>query len=217
MQKLMNLAAIGLLLILTGCDQTDRTSSRAGAQQPQAQTSSDLADLISSGAVSLVRATGNGASSGNSIDAVLRNNTEREIEVDIVMRNPLFLTNRGVGQNMIASMLVGADGGYMISGERSIVTLGANQHFNASMIAYCVDFEKENPIGSETFAVAQAPSQLAYVVGRINEHVRANPNADVTAAAQVAIWMAQGTTPADIAQKFEFSSADERLARDFLQ
>ena len=217
MQKLMKWAAIGLLAMLTGCSQPSTGGSVAGEQQDRVQDSTDLADLISSGSVSLVRASGNGASSGNSIDAVLRNNTEREIEVDVFMRQPVFLTNTGVGQNMIASMVVGADGGYMQNGERSVVALKPSEQFNASMVAYCADFEKENPTGAETFAVAQAPAHLAPIITRINEYVLANPNANVTAAAQVAIWMAQNKSPDEIAKKFEFTPADEQLAHQFLQ
>lgn len=217
MQKLMKSAAISLLVILTGCSQPSAGGSVAGEQHDQKQSSTDLADLISSGEVSLVRASGNGASSGNSVDAVLRNNTGREIEVDIFMRQPIFLTNSGIGQNMIASMVLGADGGYTRNGDREVVTLRPSEQFNASMVAYCADFEKENPTKSETFAVAPAPAHLIPVVARINEHVRANPDANVTAAAQVGIWMAQGENPNEIAKKFEFTPTDEQLATEFIQ
>lgn len=213
MRKLAKLAALGLLVMLAGCSQPGADSSTVGAQQH----STDLVDLISSGDVSLVRASGNGASSGNSIDAVLRNNTGGKIEVDVFMRQPVFLRNSGVGQNMIASVVLGADGGYMQRGERSVLTLKPKEQFSASMVAYCADLDKENPTAAETFAVAPAPAHLIPVIARINEHVRANPNADVTAAAQVAIWMAQGESTNEIAQKFEFTSADEQLAYKFLQ
>lgn len=214
---IMKWAVIGLLAMLTGCSQPNVGGSVGGGQQDRRQGSTDLADLISSGAVSLVRATGNGSSSGNSIDAVLRNNTGREIDVDVFMRQPILLTNSGVGQNMIASMIVGADGGYMEKRERLVVTLKPSEQFNASMVAYCADFEKENPTESETFAVAQAPAHLTPVIARINEYARANPNANVTAAAQLAVWMAQNEHPDEIAKKFEFTPADEQMAHKFLQ
>ena len=47
--------------------------------------------------------------------------------------------------------------------------------------------------------------------------VRANPDADVTVAAQLAIWLVQGVDTAAIRSKFEFTPADERLARTFIQ
>ena len=213
----MQLAVIGLITMLIGCSQTSTGGSVAGGQQDRKQDNPDLAELISTGAVSLLRASGNGASSGNSIDAVLKNNTGRAIDVDVFMRQPLFLANRGAGQNMIASMVLGADGGYMQKGERSVVTLKPSEEFNASMVAYCADFEKENPTEAETFMVAQAPANLTPVISRINEYVQANPNTDVTAAAQVAIWMVQNESPDEIAKKFEFTPADEQLARKFLQ
>lgn len=217
MRKLMKWISVGLLALLFGCSQTNTADRAAGEQKHQEEESADLAALLSSGAVSLVRASGNGASSGNSIDAVLRNNTGREIEVDVFMRQPIYLTNSGVGQNMIASMVVGADGSYMHNGKRAIVTLKSSQPFKASMVAYCVDFEKENPTSTEEFAVAQVPAHLAPVIARINEYAQANPNANVTAAAQVAIWMAQNESPEAIAKKFDFTPADEQLARKFLQ
>lgn len=216
MRKLFGVAIFGVLLGVVGCDERGNGASTEERPKP-AQVSADLAELLSSGAVSLVRASGNGSSSGNSIDAVLRNNTQRAVEVDVYMRQPVYLRNSGVGQNMIASMVVGADGGYVLKGGRSVVTLRPSADFPASMVAYCADFEKENPTAAETFSVDQAPGHLAPVIARINEYVKANPNAQVTTAAQIAVWMAQDERLDRIAEKFDFTSADEQLARTFLQ
>ena len=217
MSKLLNVVAMGLIALLTACNPPSGAGTSADAAAPQAEESTDLADLIASGAVSIVNATGNGSSSGNSIDAVLRNNTGRAIEVDVFMRQPIFLTNSGAGQNMIANMVVGGDGGYMQSDSRSFIELKPSAELSASMVAYCVDFEKENPTAMESFAVAPSPSHLVQVMSRITDYAKANPNAEVTVAAQVAVWMAQGESPDDIAKKFDFTAADEQLARQFLQ
>ena len=217
MRKLLHVFALFLVALMAACSPPSGTGSSGAAAPPQAEESTDLADLIASGAVSIVNATGNGSSSGNSIDAVLRNNTGRAIEVDVFMRQPIFLTNSGAGQNMIANMVVGGDGGYMQSESRSFIELKPSAELSASMVAYCVDFEKENPTAQESFAVAPSPSHLVQVMSRVNAYAKANPNADVTKAAQVAVWMAQGESPDKIAEKFDFTAADEQLARQFLQ
>jgi hypothetical protein len=216
MQTNISLAAVALLAVVAGCGDPN-TNGSAESGQHREQRSTDLADLISSGEVLLVQASGNGASSGNSVDAVLKNNTGHEIEVDVYMRKPIFLTNRGAGQNMIASMIVGADGGYLQSGDRFIVALNPGEHFKASIIAYCADFEKENPTAAERFVIVQqVPAHFARVIARINAYARANPNANVTSAAQVAIWMAQGKNLEEIAHKFEFTPSDAQLANMFI-
>lgn len=216
MNFLRLLLAIVLLSALAACSQPSGGTA-AYAPEQRVETEDDLAALLDSGAVSLVRANGNGASSGNSVEAVLRNNTGEPIEVDVFMERPVFLANSGAGQNMIGAMIVGADGSYSMSGSRSFVTISPGAQMNASLVAYCADFDKDNPTAAETFAVAAPPPKLVPVISRINEHVRANPDADVTAAAQVAVWLAQGETSDHIAKKFKFSPADEDLANSFLR
>lgn len=217
MKVLSKLFVLGMLAVLVACNPQAEGVQAPGQRPVQEQQGSDLAGLIESGAVALVEARGNGASSGNSIDALLRNDTQSELEVDVFMREPVFFVNGGVGQNMVGSMVLGADGSYSQVGDRSVVTLEPGQQFEASIVAYCADMGKENPSHMETFQTSAAPVHLASVIGKVNDYVRANPNADVTAAAQVAIWMAQGEEPADIATKFPFTSADERLARRFIE
>lgn len=217
MRTSLKWATIVLFGLLAACTDPSTSVSSDSSNQRAEERSADLYELISSGAVSLVRASGNGASSGNSIDAVLRNNTGSQIDVDIYMSKPLFLKNSGVGQNMIASMLVGADGSYMQKGSRFVVTLDPNEQFSSSIIAYCADFEKDNPTASESFSVTEPPAHLALVIARINDYVRANPNANVTAAGQVAVWLAQGESLGEIAKRYDFTREDEALAYSFMQ
>lgn len=216
MKKWAALLVVGMAFLAIGCDQPG-TSSSSSQQERTSQPVADLSDLVSSGTISLVRANGNGSASGNAIDALFRNNTDSPIDVDVYLREPVFFRNSGVGQNMIASMIVGADGSYMRKSDRQVVTLRPREEFNASVVAYCADFEKENPSASESFSIEQAPPHLAQVIARINAHARSTTNANLTVAAQLAIWMAQGEQPDVIAEKYPFTFEDEQLARQFLQ
>lgn len=216
MKKWAALLVVGMAFLAIGCDQQG-TSSSSSQQERNPQPVADLSDLVSSGTISLVRANGNGSASGNAIDALFRNNTDSPIDVDVYLRQPVLFRNSGVGQNMIASMIVGADGSYVRKSDRHVVTLLPREEFNASVVAYCADFEKDNPLASESFSVEQAPLHLAPVIARINAHARSNPNANPTVAAQLAIWMAQGEQPDVIAEKYPFTFEDEQLARQFLQ
>lgn len=206
----------GFFLTFTGCSQSSTDSTVTNAT-PTKKEIIDLAQLIASGEVTLVKATGNGASSGNSINAVLRNNTNRVIEVPVYMSQPLFLENSGAGQNMVASMVVGADGRYFKDSEQEIVRLAPGEVFYASMVAYCADFEKANPTEDEGFSIAPIPNHLAPVIHNINAYMKSNSGADITAAAQVAVWMAQGVSAEEISRKFSFNYRDEQLAKEFLK
>ena len=137
MKVLSKLFVLGMLAVLVACNPQAEGVQAPGQRPVQEQQGSDLAGLIESGAVALVEARGNGASSGNSIDALLRNDTQSELEVDVFMREPVFFVNGGVGQNMVGSMVLGADGSYSQVGDRSVVTLEPGQQFEASIVAYC--------------------------------------------------------------------------------
>jgi len=50
------------------------------------------------------------------------------------------------------------------------------------------------------------------VLSRISDYHQKYPNRDITAAAQVAIWIAQGESPATISSKLEYSQSDLELA-----
>lgn len=217
MQKILIGSTMILVGLLLSCTDGNKPRSSKISSQSAEEISTDLSDLITSGAVLLVKARGNGAASGNSIDAILRNNTSRRIDVDIYMRKPLFLRNNGVGQNMIALKFYGADGSYMQKDGRSVVTLLPNTDFNSSMVAYCADFEKENPTSNESFSIDEPPTKLVPVISRIIEYIKANPDANVTVAAQLAIWLAQGEGLSEIARKYEFTNDDKTLAYSFIQ
>lgn len=55
------------------------------------------------------------------------------------------------------------------------------------------------------------------VMRNITNFAKQNPDTDITVAAQVAVWLAQGETGSKIKKKFQFTARDEQLARSFLK
>ena len=177
----------------------------------------DLAVELDEGHISVEAATGNGGSSGNAVDAYVVSKRSVEVSVDITLNRPLFFRNRGRGQNMIATHVYLGSGQYQKSGRKSFITLKPSVRTRVSFVAYCVDFEKDNPSNTDTFAVDSPPSKLGGVMKTISAHAAAHPDDDITAAAQAAIWLAQGVSITDIRTKFDVSHAEEALARRLIQ
>jgi hypothetical protein len=123
----------------------------------------DLSDVIENENVVLKKSKGTGASSGNSVEGVLENQTNREINIEVYLSKPVYLKNLGVGQNMIATQVYNHDGGYFSDGKKSFITLKPNGRSIITFIAYCADFEKDNPTSNESFAIAETPPTLAKV------------------------------------------------------
>jgi hypothetical protein len=178
---------------------------------------SQLPAELKAARVKLASAVGTGASSGSAIEGTLINQTPSTIRVDVNIGSALYLVNRGVGQNMIAVQVYLDGGAYEREGTRSYISLRPRARSRVVFVAYCADFAKENPSASEAFTTGQLPSSLVAVSDAIAKYSKANPDIDATVAAQVAVWLAQGVSPAQIRQKFPFTPADERMARTFLR
>ena len=110
-----------------------------------------------------------------------------------------------------------SDGGYFSDGQRSFIQVKPQSRLKVIFIAYCADFEKDNPDQWENFTVSQLPESLKTVMQNITHYAKQNPNIDFTSAAQVAVWLTQGETSDEIKKKFNFTSQDEKLARSFLK
>ncbi len=181
-----------------------------------AQTAiSDLRDEIDAGRVQLVSVAGNGSSSGTAITAYLINETATARRVDINLSRPLFLVNAGSSQNMIAIQMYLSGGAYSLDGRRSFITLRPRVRTGVLFVAFCVDFDKDNPTERDRFSIGSVPPVLAPVMANIRAHLTANTNADVTAAAQAAVWLVQGKSIGEIRSRFPVTTAEERLARQF--
>lgn len=178
----------------------------------------ELALLVASGTLQLTIVSGNGSSSGASLDGVIQNTSSKTVRVDVNLMPPMYFQNDGgTGQNMVATQVYLENGGYLSDGEDSYIEIGPNGSERLMLIAYCADFEKANPSASDTFSVAHIPQEIVDIAWSIANYEAENPNADVLVAAQVAIWLSQGESADDIQKKFAFTTADERLARQLLR
>ncbi len=173
---------------------------------------------LAAGGVRLSSMRGNGNSSGSAIEGVLTNLTGRQKNISIHLSRPIYLRNENrSGQNMVATEVLLAGGRYYTEGSKSFITLENEASESVLLVAYCTDFEKENPSRGDGFSVGTLPSILEEVASRIEQHAREYPEEDITIAAQVAIWLAQGVSAEDIAAVFSFSPSDERLARKLVR
>lgn len=189
-------------------------SAGAFAQAPV----SDLVDEIGARRIQLSSLAGNGNSSGTAITGILTNETAAAIRLDINLSQPLFLKNAaGSNQNMVATQVLLSGGRYSSDGRRSFIVLPPRARTAIVLVAYCADFEKDNPDTGDRFTLAALPPRLIQVMENIRLHVVANPKAEVVAAAQAAVWLAQGIPIAKIRERFPVSPADEQLARRFLR
>lgn len=175
----------------------------------------DLAAELDAKRIALESPTGNGASSGNAVEGYLVNQNSEEVHIDISFVRPLFMRNRGLGQNMVATRVLLAGGRYVSDGKRSFISLKPKERTPVEFVAYCVDFEKDNPTRTDSFSLETSPPSLDHVVKAIIDYSRHNPFKDITAAAQAAIWLADGISIENIRTKFNVSPSDEILARSF--
>ncbi len=177
----------------------------------------DLAQAVASGDVEIMSITGNGGSSGPVLEGYLLNKSLVSRNLDVRLGTPLFFKNKGVGQNMIATQIYQRDLSYMSDGENSFITLGPNERLSIMLIAYCVDFYKENPSGDDSFSITGIPSNLIDIARKISAYEGANPSRDVTLSAQLALWKAQGISLKEIRERFPFGPADETEMRAILR
>jgi hypothetical protein len=204
-KRIMN--RLMLTMLIVGC---------AVGPEPPHREVVDLHDELDDGHVNLTSASGNGSSSGSSITARLVSATPSPLRIDVVLSRPIYLANTGRGQNMIALQVYLSDNSYATDGTDAFITLPGQTATPVVFVAFCMDFEKDNPTALDQFFVAEVPTSVLPVVERINRYAAANPDADIVAAAQAAIWLAQGVTIRAIRSRFNVTPADEALARQFL-
>ncbi|MDR1287549.1 MAG: hypothetical protein LBK08_08080 [Treponema sp.] len=171
----------------------------------------DLQDALNNRQVSL-SANGSGGSSGASVTGFLQNATSGTLRINTVIRNGLYLRNEGAGQNMAATGVYLESGEYYFDGENAFIELAGKARTPVIFIAFCADFEKENPSPDESFSLAAMPGAIRAIVSKISRYMADHPDDDAVIAAQIALWISQGETAASIGGKFAFQPEDEALA-----
>lgn len=178
-------------------------------------TVSDLHAEIQAGRIAVESMRGNGSSTGMAIDGRIRNTTSRTLQINTNLRQPMYLSNRtsGLRQNMVAFSVYGQGGSYYTDGRNSFIKVSPNQSLDVQLLAYCADYERENPHSTDQFDISQVPPEISEITRKISEYKRKNPDDDSIQAFQVALWLAQGLSPEEIRRTFEFSQQDELKAR----
>jgi len=174
-----------------------------------------LVNEIASGNVSVSGVEGTGGSSGTVLDGYLINNTNKEMNLDVFLKDAIHFINKGRGQNMYALGVLERSGRFIRSGKKSFIKLGPKKGVAVKFLSYCADFGKDNPSPGEMFSLGTPPPNIGPVLSRISAYHNKYPSQDITKAAQVAIWVAQGESPSAILSKFEYSQTDLELAYRF--
>lgn len=171
-----------------------------------------LTNEIESGNVSVTGVEGTGGSSGLVLDGQIINNTNKEMNLDIYLTNAIYFINKGRGQNMYALGVLERSGRFFRAGKKSFIKLGPKKKVAVKFLSYCANFEKDNPGSGEEFLIDVPEPNIKPLLSRISDYHKKYPSRDITAAAQVAIWIAQGESPSAIRSKLEYSQADLELA-----
>ncbi len=162
--------------------------------------------------ISITKITGMGASSGTSLLGVLVNKSANDIKVSVNLSEPLFFHNWGDGQNMVATQVLLRNGSYMSSGSESFIVIPGGGSVDVVFMAYCADFEKDNPSPLDKFGVSTVPEKLRDISRSIAAYEKLHLGENLTAAAQVALWLSQGVSAEDIRSRFSFTPLDHQHA-----
>jgi len=183
-----------------------------------AQNSTDeLSLLLATGTLELTSMRGNGSSSGAALEGRIRNTSTNTVRANINLIPPVYFKNQGgSGQDMIGTQIYLDGGSYYTEDDNEFIEINPNSDVTVMIIAYCADFEKDNPSVGDSFSVSGIPQELVEIAWSIASFEAENPDYNTTVPAQVAIWLSQGESVEDIREKFAFNSSDERLAQQLL-
>ena len=187
----------------------------AGVVSSASNRLASLNDAVDGGSVAIESMSGTGGSSGAVLNAVLVNETEIVQRILVHLDVPLFFQNRGHAQNMVATQVYGRDGKYWQRNNGvPYVEVAAGSKLPVTFIAYCADFEKDNPSFADAFDVAPLPQRVAMVMRQISAYETANRDVDTTKASQLALWVVQSHTLGSIGEKFRFDARDKAIMHE---
>ena len=182
----------------------------------------NLTDIVSKGLAEIMFVNGNGSSTGAALDAFLVNRTQQERRFSVQLDEPLFLRNQGAGQNMLITRVLAEHGRYWQSSEDgAFVRIEAGTELVPIVLwGYCVDFDKENPVGMEELQVENLPAHLQDIAELISEFEQLMEGEDedfTMKVAQIALWKAQGITDASIRARFPHEAEHAEIAHLLLE
>ncbi|MDR0503022.1 MAG: hypothetical protein LBH16_06840 [Treponema sp.] len=184
----------------------------AGFAQSSQNNPGQLAELLKNDTLTLF-ARGNGGSSGAVVYGSLKNNSSNVVYVDVNLNDGLFLINNAEGQNMIATSVFFADGGFYKINSKKFINLAPNSNTQIVMNAFCVDFEKKNPIKTESFSLSVMPDRLKNISSNISRYIANHLyDDDPVTPVQLAVWHTQGISQKDISAKFIFTAYDWEIS-----
>lgn len=187
----------------------------AGVVNSAPERLASLNDATKGGSVTIESVTGTGGSSGPVLNAVLVNETEMTQRILVHLDIPLFFHNRGPAQNMVATQVYERGGRYRRQKNGvSYVEVAAESRLPVTFIAYCADFEKNNPGATDAFDIVPLPQHVVMVMRQISTYQTANRGVDTTTASQLALWVAQGHTLDAIGDRFGFDASDEAIMHE---
>ena len=165
--------------------------------------------MVDKGDITIEAITGTGRSTGTVVDAVLVNRSPIAHNINVRLDVPIFFVNRGAGQNMVATHVYGQGGSYFLVGSESFVEVAGNSRTPIVLLAYCVDFEKDNPTSNEYFKIGELPAEIEGIMRSIAMVQQENSDLDITVSAQLALWVVQGESLENIRKKFSFDEQED--------
>jgi hypothetical protein len=109
---------------------------------------------------------------------------------------------------MVATQIYLSGNTYTTSGSNKFIRLLPNENTPIIFIAFCADFDRDNPTNRQSFTTASIPSNMQAIITRMSRYMADNFDVDIIVPIQLALWRNQGVTRTAIAAKFSFDNSD---------
>ena len=152
----------------------------AGAAHGATNELKSLNDGIGQGSITIESVAGTGRSSGMALNAVLTNTTEMTQRIFVYLDAPLYFRNRNsAAQDMVATQVYARDGMYWRQSDHTpFIEVAAWSRLPVTFVAYCADFDKDNPSGADALDIVPVRQSIATVMRQISAYEAANQDVD---------------------------------------
>ncbi len=160
--------------------------------------------------------TGEGTSSGDAIEIKVRNISGRAVTLSLPAGTVLNSANPGV-QNMVVHKVHGVKTGPITFYPASEIRLNVREGKEYLVLAYCLDWDKDNPTASTTFRLGAKPDPDIHKIMTTLDRLPRN-RASI-AAVQIAIWAvtSPSLTTQELEARFQASAEDIATARFIIE